>query len=158
MKAINILAVTVFIFIFGCYEGIKPVPDAYTLNGRITFVDSNFTEQNGQYIVYAWRESIWFPLAGNPTSEQVIDIRKVNNKYVLSYDYRLAEVSSGTYVVSVQYVDSNVRKVMGIYGCNIPIDTACFQTPTKYATIVTTEGLLNIDISSHADTSQSAPQ
>lgn len=142
------------IAISGCQETNPVVPDAYTINGTIAFADSNFSDQGtGKYMIYAWDKNIWFPLAGNPTSEQEIEIVKENNKYVLGYRYRLANVNSGSYVVSIQYIDGSVRKILGIYSCNLPLDSACLQTPSEFATIVTTEGLINIDFNSNADTS-----
>ncbi|SRR5690606_5371379 len=155
MRAI-ILVITVFLMavVSGCQETNPVVPDAYTINGTIAFVDSNFSDQGtGEYRVVAWGKSAWYPQIGGPAREQVLDIIKEDNKYVLGYRYRLAEMPSGSYVVSLQYVEGATRKTLGIYGCNLPLDSNCYKAPSKIATIVTTEGLVNIDVTSFADTS-----
>lgn len=159
MRAINLVSIFLLTaFLYSCQETNPVVPDAYTINGRITFVDSNFTLGGpGQYVVYAWPKTLWNPLQGSPVSSQVIDIVKQNNKYVLQYQYRMAEVPSGTYVAALMYTDGNTFfDVLGVYSCTAG-DSACYKVPTKYATIVTTEGLLDIDISANADTSAANP-
>jgi hypothetical protein len=159
MRAINYLSILLLTaFLYSCQETNPIVPDAYTINGKLTFVDSNFTIGGaGQYIVYAWPEPLWNPLGGNPASSQVIDIIKANNKYVMQYQYRLAQVPSGTYVAALMYTDGNTFfKVLGVYSCTIG-DTACYQVPNRYATIVTTEGILDIDITANGDTSAAIP-
>jgi hypothetical protein len=151
---ILIVLIIISVFVWGCQETNPVVPDAFTINGTIAFTDSNFAVGgSGQYIVTAWEPANWYPLGGNAISSQVVDVRKENNKYILGYRYRLANVPAGSYVVSVQYHDANAIKIMGIYGCNIPLDSTCLKTPTKYAKIVTSEGILGIDFNVNADTS-----
>jgi hypothetical protein len=161
MRAINYLFFSfILLFLYSCNETHILLPDSHTLNGKITFIDSNFTlGGGGQYVVYAWREPRWYPLSGDPTSSQVIDIVKTNNKYVLEYQYRLANVTAGTYVASLMYTDgSSFFKILGVYSCTIPpVDSTCFRTPNRYATIVTTEGLLDIDIMAYGDTTAARP-
>ena len=158
MRAINyIIILLLTVFIYSCQETNPVIPDAYTINGKLTFIDSNFTLGGaGQYIVYAWPKSLWNPLGGNPASSQVVDIVKQNNKYVLQYQYRMSQVPSGSYVATLMYSDgATFFKILGVYSCTIPpIDTMCYQSPAKYATIITTEGILNIDITAYGDTSQ----
>ncbi|MCB0721806.1 MAG: hypothetical protein KDC42_05845 [Ignavibacteriae bacterium] len=161
MRAIRYLIILfVVLLVYSCQETNPVVPDAYTINGRVTFVDSNFTLGGaGQYTVYAWRKENWNPLAGNPASEQVVNIVKENNQYVMSYQYRLAEVPSGTYVAALMYTDGlSFFKTLGVYSCTIPpTDTACYLSPNKYATIRTTEGLIDIDITAYGDTANAYP-
>ncbi|MCB0725431.1 MAG: hypothetical protein KDC73_12110 [Ignavibacteriae bacterium] len=156
MRVINYLIVFfIAVVVYSCQETNPVVPDAFTLNGKVTFVDSNFTLGGaGEYTVYAWRKDNWNPFGGNPVSSQVVNIVKQNNKYVMQYQYRLAEVPSGTYVATLMYSDgSSFFKILGVYSCTVPpTDTACYLSPNKYATIRTSEGLLDIDITAYGDT------
>lgn len=161
MRAISYLLILLLtVFIYSCQETNPLLPDAFTLNGKVTFVDSNFTlGGGGQYIVYAWPKDLWYPLGGNPVSSQVIDIVKQNNQFVLQYQYKLTQVPSGSYVATLMYTDQNTFfRILGVYSCVVPpTDTMCYQSPSKYATIITTEGLLDIDITAYGDTSKALP-
>ena len=158
MRAFNILILLVLLMgLTSCDETTKVNPDAFTLNGRVTFADSSF-KLNGStgtdaYYVFAWKRANW-PLVTAANYSQKIDIVKQNNKYVLSYDYRL-EATTGMWVVGVYYKNDLLPqgRILGLYGCNLS-DTACFQSPYQIAHITTTEGLLNIDVDTWADTSK----
>ena len=149
-----VFIVVMSIVVYSCDTVESPNPLANTINGTIFFADTNFTTSGGSYNLFVYDNNDW-PLAGTPVYSNTINISKDgNNAFITEYQYTTSEVPSGSYVVSVIYQNSGNQKVLGIFGCDTSHSLTCYNSPSRLATIVTTEGLRGIDILSWADTSQ----
>jgi hypothetical protein len=130
----------------------NPTYDANSINGTVTFVDSNFEatdSASGSYLISAFPESGW-PPTGGPTAYATINIVPGQ----LAYNYKLVGLNDGNYVVSVGYrkATGGQSPIMGIYGCDTSHSFTCLLTPTLKASITNSAGVGNINFLSWADT------
>ena len=156
-----LFALLITLTIYSCSDDenniIVPVgPAANTVNGIVTFVDTNFILTGGTYLISAYPSTGWPPMAG-PTAYDTINIKRTNNVLDLQYSYTLKDLNPGNYVISVGFrkTTGGQSPIMSVYGC----DTAraqyslCFLNPTKTATIGTeNQGTDGISMLSWADT------
>jgi len=133
-------------------------PEANTINGTVSFVDTNFVLSGGSYLISAYPSSGWPPMGG-PTAYDTIKITRTNNILNKSYSYKLRDVSSGDYVISVGFrkATGGQSPIMSVYGC----DTAraqystCFLNPPLKATIGSqNQGTEGINLLSWSDTTK----
>jgi hypothetical protein len=131
------------------------VAEAYSVNGKVTFVDSNFVSGTGYYVAASYLLGNWTSRT-NPRYSAPIVPRKVNDSTILEYTYKITGVQSGENVVDVEFIDtsSGSNFVMGVYGCDTSHQSSCYLSPPLRANIVTTSGVLNIDFKTWADTSR----
>lgn len=151
----SLIAFSLMYVLYSCTEITSPRADAYTINGKITFVDSNFAPSGGYYVAASYQLGNWSSRIDPRFSPPIVP-RKVNDSTILEYPYRIADVPSGFNVVDVEFIDTvaNARYAMGVYGCDTSHQSSCYLNPPLRAEIVTTSGVLNIDFKSHADTSK----
>ncbi|MCB0727571.1 MAG: hypothetical protein KDD00_08905 [Ignavibacteriae bacterium] len=166
LKIFEVLAIALlFVTIYSCSDDDNPVvisgPVANTINGVVTFVDTNFVLSGGTYLISAYPSSGWPPSAG-PTAYDTINIVRTNNVLNTSYNYQLKDLNPGQYVVSVGFRKNTGGQspIMSIYGCDTlrAIDSAgvaCLFNPSLKATIGTNnEAAVGIDMLSWADTTK----
>ncbi|MBP9193005.1 MAG: hypothetical protein KBF96_10680 [Ignavibacteria bacterium] len=157
--AIALLVVTVY----SCSDDDNPIiisgPVANTVNGVVSFVDTNFILSGGTYLISAYPSTGWPPMGG-PTSYDTINIVRTNNVLNTSYNYQLKDLPAGDYVVSVGFrkATGGQSPVMSVYGCDTlrtiyPAGITCFLNPPLKATIgANNEAAEGIDMLSWADT------
>jgi len=167
LKIFEILVITLlFVSVYSCSDDdTNPVtptgPDAKSINGKVTFVDTNFILTGGTYLISAYPSTGW-PPTGGPAAYDTILITRTNNVLNLVYDYKLIDLNPGNYVVSVGFrkTSGGQSPIMGIYGCDTaraiyPAGLACLFTPSKYATIGSeNQGTAGIDFLSWSDTTK----
>ncbi len=130
----------------------NPTYDANSINGTVTFVDTNFEgTDSGSYLISAYPEAGW-PPTGGPTAYATLNITPGQT----AYNYKLVGLSDGNYVVSVGYrkLIGGQSPIMSIYGCDTLHSMTCLLTPTLKATITNNAGVGNINMLSWADTSK----
>lgn len=159
LSAVFVLLITITIYSCSDDENnvIVPVgPAANTVNGVVTFVDTNFILTGGTYLISAYPSTGWPPMSG-PTAFDTISIKRTNNVLDLQYSYTLKDLNPGSYVISVGFrkATGGQSPIMSVYGC----DTAraqyspCFLSPPKNATIGTeNQGTEGISMLSWSDT------
>jgi hypothetical protein len=154
-----ILAVLTTAILYGCKEDSVTNqtggPEANSVNGRITFADTNFLFTGGYYDVAAFTSTPW-PPQGPPSGNDSLVITKVGNIY--QADYSIKGLSNGDYIVAVGWRPDigGQSPVMGIYGCDTSHasnNPGCVFNPTK-VTITNNAGVANINILSWADTTK----
>lgn len=136
-------------------------PDARTINGTVNFVDTNFILSGGTYLISAYPSTGW-PPTGGPTAYDTIKITRTNNVLNLSYNYKLKDLNSGNYVVSVGFrkTTGGQSPIMSVYGCDTArflngAGSSCFLSPPKHATIgASGEGTEGINMLSWSDTAK----
>jgi len=161
-----VIIALLFVSIYSCSDDdTNPVtptgPDAKTINGKVTFVDTNFILSGGTYLISAYPSSGW-PPTGGPAAYDTINITRTNNVLNLVYNYKLIDVNPGDYVVSVGFRKDlgGQSPIMGIYGCDTlraiyPGGAACLLSPSKKATIgAENQGTAGIDFLSWSDTTK----
>lgn len=125
-------------------------PEANTIKGTITFVDTNFVFNFGFYVASAYTS---WPPPVQPVSEDSVNIVKVGNVYQATY--RLPRLANGNYVVAMNISNyiSPVNIIEGIYGCDtVHLNySQCPINPTR-VTITNNFGVDNINFLSWADT------
>jgi len=139
-----------------------PTFDNNSINGTITFVDTNVIKDTtgGYYSVNAF--ATW-PPTGNPSgSVKIIPQKQSNNTYKASYE--IPGLSNGSYVVTtafikIPYVQGSSVIGLGIYnttnGCDTSHTTSCiFGSSVPTVTISSNYGVGGIDYRSWADTSK----
>jgi hypothetical protein len=134
-------------------------PDANTINGTVTFTDTNFAPSNGTYIISAYASTAWPPMSGPASYDTLKVTRGTGGQWNAAYSYKLKGLSNGTYVVSVGYKRNYMPVsapsfVMGIYGCDTSHSMSCLGNPTLKATIANDAGTTGIDFKSVADTTK----
>ena len=161
-----IIIALLFVSIYSCSDDdTNPVtptgPDAKSINGKVTFVDTNFILTGGTYLISAYPSTGW-PPTGGPAAYDTILITRTNNVLNLVYDYKLIDLNPGNYVVSVGFrkTTGGQSPIMSIYGCDTaraiyPAGLACLFAPSKYATIGSeNQGTAGIDMLSWSDTTK----
>jgi hypothetical protein len=127
-------------------------PQPNSLNGTITFVDSNFTGPPYAYMVGAFTN---WPPAGFAVPFDSLAIHKVGNVYIANYT--IPYLINGNYYLAVLGAGSQSAAtiVLGIYGCDtVHLQySGCPNNPTT-AQIQNNEGTVNINFLSWADTSK----
>jgi hypothetical protein len=132
-------------------------PEANSVNGTVSFADTNFISSGGTYLISAYPSTAW-PPTGGPSSYDTVRIRRENNAWVKSYNYTLKGLSSGDYVIAVGwkaiFPPTAPSYVQGTYGCDT-LHGPCVANPTLKATIQSNNaGVSNINFLSWADTSK----
>lgn len=130
-------------------------PENNSINGFVTFVDTNFITSGGVYLISAYPSVSWPPMGG-PSAYDTIDVSTSR----LTYEYKLVGLSTGTYVVSVGFrkTTGGQSPIMSVYGCDTArflngAGSSCFLNPPLNAIIGTNnEGVEGIDMLSWADT------
>jgi len=138
-----------------------PNSDAGTIKGMVTFVDTNFVLSGGIYLISAYPSTGWPPMGG-PTSYDTISITRTNKILDLIYNYKIQNVNTGDYVVSIGFRKNSGGQspLMSVYGCDTlrtiyPGGIECFLNPTLKATIgPLNEGATGIDMISWSDTAK----
>ena len=161
-----ILVSVLMISVYSCSDDdttVTPVtgPDAKSINGTVTFVDTNFILSGGTYLISAYPSTAWPPTAG-PTAYDTISITRTNNILNLNYNYKLSDINPGNYVVSVGFrkTTGGQSPIMSIYGCDTlrassPGGLTCLFTPSKLATIgAENQGTEGINMLSWSDTTK----
>jgi hypothetical protein len=125
--------------------------DAKTINGTVTFADDHFVTSGGTYLISAYPETGWPPIAG-PTAYDTIHV----TSSTLAYNYKLVGLDDGNYVVSVGYRKNTGGQspIMGIYGCDTLHSLACLMSPTLKAKITGGAGVGSINFISWSDTAK----
>ena len=136
-------------------------PDAKSINGTVNFVDTNFINSGGIYLISAYPVAGW-PSTGGPAAYDTINITRTNNVSNKSYNYKLVDRNSGEYVVSIGF-----SKTLGSQSYNMTVyecDTArflngagsdCFLSNPGRATIgANNEGVEGISMLSWSDTAK----
>ncbi len=148
---------------YNCSDDNTPItivgPDAKSINGKVTFVDTNFILSGGTYLISAYEETSW-PPAGPPNAYDTIKITRTNNILNLDYNYKLVDLNPGSYVVAVGFrkATGGQSPIMSIYGCDTlraiyPAGSACLLDPSKKAMIGSNnQGTAGIDMLSWSDT------
>lgn len=155
-----LVAVSCLLFVaYSCSDDtvVTPAPQANTINGRVTFADTNFITSGGTYLISIFANDnpppqYWF---GPPTAFDTLDISFNSSTGKYEANYSFTNVNNGRYVVAVGFRrdTGGQSPTMGIYGC----DTAraqfsnCFTTPIR-AEITNNAGVNNINFLSWADT------
>lgn len=155
-----------FVSVYSCSDDddnpVTPTgPDAKTINGKVTFVDTNFILNGGTYLISAYPSTGWPPTAG-PSAYDTIKVTRTNNVLNLNYNYKLKDLNPGEYVVSVGFrkTSGGQSPIMGIYGCDTlraiyPGGVTCLFSPSKKATIGSeNQGTAGIDFLSWSDTTK----
>jgi len=140
---------------------VTPNSDASTIKGMVTFVDTNFVLSGGIYLISAYPSTGW-PPSGPPTAYDSIIIKRSNNVLDLDYSYKLKNLNSGQYVVSVGFrkYTGGQSPIMSIYGCDTlraiyPGGLECLFNPTLKATIgPLNEGVTGVNMISWSDTTK----
>jgi len=156
----SIFAAILIVIAYSCSnDTVTPSgPEAKTINGNVTFVDTNFILTGGSYLISAFASSAWPPM-GPPNSYDTIKITRTGNILNTSYNYKLKDLNPGDYVVTVGFrkTTGGQSPIMSVYGC----DTArsqysmCFLNPPNKATIgANNEGTQGINMLSWADTTK----
>ena len=167
LKIFEILVIALlFVSVYSCSDDdtnpVTPIgPDAKSINGKVTFVDTNFILTGGTYLISSY-PSTGLPPTGGPADYDTILITMTNNVLNLVYDYKLIDLNPGNYVVSVGFrkASGGQSPIMSIYGCDnaraiYPAGLACLFAPSKYATIGTeNQGTAGIDMLSWSDTTK----
>lgn len=167
IKAFEILVIALlFISVYSCSDDddnpiIATGPDAKSINGKVTFVDTNFVLTGGTYLISAYPSTGWPPMGG-PAAYDTINITRTNNVLNLVYNYKLIDLNPGDYVVSVGFRKNTGGQspIMSIYGCDTlrAVDSAgvaCLFNPSKKATIGSNnQGTAGIDMLSWSDTTK----
>ncbi len=162
----SVVAVLLMISVYSCSEDSTtnptPVgPAAKTINGTVTFVDTNFVLTGGTYLISAYPSTGWPPMAG-PAAFDTIKITRTNNVPNLSYGYTLKDLNPGNYVVSVGFrkTTGGQSPIMSVYGCDTArflngAGSSCFLNPPKNATIgAENQGTEGINMLSWSDTTK----
>jgi hypothetical protein len=125
-------------------------PDANSINGTVTFADSNFGSGHvGTYEVVAFAQ---WPPTGPPSASDTLKYSKVGNVYKGTYE--LKNVSNGSYVVASGWRTTVGWQSpgLGIYGCDT--SHTCWMTLTPNVTISNNTGVTGKDFLSWADTTK----
>jgi hypothetical protein len=109
---------TIFIFVYSCKEDAVAPPtnpsyDANTINGTITFVDTNFISDTtvGKYYVSTF--GTW---PGTPSRNLVIYPQKSGGKYTANYKITVAGDGNWTVALAwVRFVPSYKSWFLGVY-------------------------------------------
>lgn len=155
------LAVISTAILYGCKEDtvITPTPggpEANSINGKITFADTNFLFNGGYYDVAVFPPPPGWPPMGPPSGNDSLVITNVGGVY--QADYSIKGLSNGDYIVAVGWRPDigGQSPVLGIYGCDTAhasTNPGCVFNPSR-VTITNNEGVANINILSWADTTQ----
>lgn len=134
-------------------------PANNTINGTVTFADTNFgSSAVGYYDIGAF--SSW-PPSGPPASNDSLKISKVGGKYQATFSLKSlgVGVDSAKYVIAVGWrrISGGASPTMGIYGCDTahytPPTSTCPLNPTKI-TIKNNVGVDGSNMISWADTTK----
>lgn len=168
-KIFEILVIALlFVSIYSCSDDdnnnpVTPTgPDAKSINGKVSFVDTNFILTGGTYLISAYPSSGWPPTAGPSAYDTIKITRNSSNVLNLDYNYKLKDLNPGNYVVSVGFrkTSGGQSPIMGIYGCDTlraiyPGGATCLFSPSKTATIGSeNQGTAGIDFLSWSDTTK----
>ncbi len=156
-----VLAVLTTAILYSCKDdtvtqtGGSGGPEANSINGRITFADTNFLFTGGYYDVAAFPSSPWPPI-GAPSGDDSLIINNVGSVY--QADYKIKGLNNGSYIIAVGWrpIIGGQSPVLGIYGCDTAhasTNPGCIFSPTQVA-ITNNAGVENINILSWADTTQ----
>ncbi len=155
-------AIAIMAIIYGCNSdnnnptGGGVTIDPNTINGTITFVDTNVVidTTGGYYSVNAF--ATWPPM-GNPTATAKIKLIKgTDGKY--SANYKILGLNNGQYVVTsafikTPYVVGNGVLGLGSFSCDT--SASCLFGPgVQRVTIENNNGKADINFKSFADTSK----
>lgn len=130
-----------------------PGPLPSSINGRITFVDTNFIQTPSYY--YAGAFSVWPPNFIGPDTYDSLIIQHQGNIYYA--DYHILNLPNSNYKVALGVMGPLLVEsfILGIYGCDtvhIPF-SSCPLDPTS-VTIQNYNGVENINFLGWADTTQ----
>jgi hypothetical protein len=128
----------------------NPTYDAYSINGTLTFVDTNFISDttNGAYYVAVF--STW---PGPPAAYSKIFPTKSNGKYTANY--KVVVTANGGYVVSTAWIKKNpyASLILGVYDvAGKDTSRASLTGSHPLATIADGKGVGNINYNSYIDT------
>jgi len=127
-----------------------PIPNS--VNGRVTFVDTNITHESGLYTAGAFQ--LW-PPGSVPFEKDTLEIVNIGNVY--QADYRIRHLINGSYHIAVLFEDelNSISYIMGIFGCDtVHINySQCPNNPSN-VTITNNFGVENINFLTWADTSK----
>jgi len=149
------LAVTATILIYSCgtdtVTNTTTTPDAGTISGTITFVDTTRVYNNGYYDISAY--SSW-PPAGPPSASDTIKITKNNNVY--NGTYKIKGLTGGaSYVLAAAWIKTPYGPgsvyVLGLKGCDT-VET-CYNNPTPVV-LPSSQGLADVNFKAFIDTSK----
>lgn len=154
-----VLASLLIFAIYSCSDDnviINTGPALNSINGTVTFVDTNFVLTGGTYLISAF--GTWPPM-GPPSAYDTIHITRTNNILNRVYQYQLADVSPGSYAVSVGFrkTTGGASPVLSVYGCDTvrPQYSPCPITASTRATIgANNEGTEGINMISWSDTTK----
>jgi hypothetical protein len=137
------------IFNFTTVNG--PLPSS--INGRITFVDTNFLQPPYYYLAGAY--SIWPPNIQGPDVYDSLVVMQQGNVYYS--DFHLLNLANSIYYVALSATGPLLTDVLilGVYGCDtvhIPFNN-CPLNPTS-VTIQNYNGVENINFLGWADTTK----
>lgn len=129
-----------------------PGPLPSSINGRVTFVDTNFVTIS-YYIVGAYSQ--WPPNIQGPDIFDSVVVHHQGNIYYA--DYQITNVPNASYKVALSVLGPLISEnyVLGIYGCDtvhIPF-SGCPLDPTP-VTIQNYNGVENINFLGWADTTK----
>jgi len=141
--------------VYSCSDTVTPAgPEANTISGNITFVDSNFITSGGYYDIGVFPNpsnppAYWF---GPPSANDTLIYSRIGN--VFQANYKLRGVSNGNYVVAVGFRKNTGGQspIMGVYGCDTA-HTTCFLNPPRVS-ITENQGKENINFLSWGDTTK----
>lgn len=127
-----------------------PSYDNYSINGTLTFVDTNFISDttNGAYYVAVF--SSW---PGPPAAYSKIFPTKTNGKY--SANYKVLVTADGNYVVSTAWIKKTpyASLILGVYDvAGKDTSRASLLGPHPTANISGGKGIGNINYNSYIDT------
>lgn len=152
---LNVFFIFIFLFtISGCSDDNPVGPEANTITGTITFVDSNFVTSGGYYDIGIFPNPsvppiYWF---GPPSANDTLVYSKVGNVYKASYTLR--GVNDGNYVIAVGFRKNTGGQspILGVYSCDTA-HTTCFLNPQRIS-VTNNQGVQNVDFLSWADTTK----
>lgn len=159
-NVIQIFAAAIFIVgLSGCSDDENTVntvlPEANSISGTITFVDTNFITAGGYYDIGVFPNpsvppAYWF---GPPSANDTLVYTRVGATYKATY--KLRGVNNGSYVVAVGFRKNTGGQspIMGVYGCDTlrAQYSNCFLDPQRI-TISNNLGVENVNFLSWADT------
>ncbi len=134
------------------------VPDAGTMSGTITFVDTNRIYSGGYYDVSVY--SSW-PPAGPPSGSDTVEFTKNGNVY--TGKFKIVGLTSGAnYVTTCAWIKTPYAPgsvyLLGLRGCDTNHSPSCWAVSPKKDTLPSTQGLDNINFISWIDTTKKISQ
>jgi hypothetical protein len=128
------------------------VPEAGTMSGTITFVDTNKLDSNGYYDVSVYTS---WPPSGPPSASDTVTITKNGDTYTGTFQVK-GLTSGAAYVTTCAWIKTPYAPgsvyLLGVRGCDTSHDPSCWLMNPKYDTLPSSQGLNSIDFKSWIDT------